>query len=100
MKPEYLDLDAIALSLCLTCPHGVIMCKRGSAMPIDAWQSCLTAFDIPADGFQAARTVSKGPAAIGLEIDHIIRATRDLIGRVPTAREMWLIESTIRRTIT
>jgi hypothetical protein len=34
---------------------------------------------------------------MALSIDILINATQHLLGRMPTAREMWLIESTIRR---
>lgn len=85
-----IDVEAVALSLCMTCKPGVDMCCRGSPLSITTWEACVTAFALPAEGLAGYR-----PAAHS--IDQIIRATQHLLGRMPTAYEMWLIESTIRR---
>jgi hypothetical protein len=83
-----IDVEAVALSLCMICRPGVEMACHGSPMPIGAWEACVTAFDI-------LRAEREG--AMALSIDILNNATQHLLGRMPTAREMWLIESTIRR---
>jgi hypothetical protein len=90
-----IDVEAVALSLCMTCRPGVEMACRGSPMPIGAWEACVTAFDIPRAEREGALKLMDN--AMALSIDILINATQHLIGRMPTAREMWLIESTIRR---
>lgn len=85
------DLEAIALALCMTCPIGVRICRQGNAYTLSIWEGLITTNTIP-DGAKPDMVLRNG-------VFRLIGACRELLGHTPTAREMWLIEAHIRRTI-